>query len=123
MPLRDRVEIEMLAERLWLVAVLGEPDLSNAGRLDEAIARVFAAGSRMLVDLSGASFIDSTVVGSLVRARQRAERDASDEFVIVAPRGSASRRVIDLTRLDARVAVYETRGEARRALTVGARGE
>jgi anti-anti-sigma factor len=51
------------------VVVVGEFDLSNIETLDKALAPVLSGGSTAscLLDLSGVTFMDSSVVHSLVR--------------------------------------------------------
>jgi anti-anti-sigma factor len=113
----DRVEVNQVAPHLWVLAVHGDHDLSNIGQVDEALEAVFAAGSRMVVDFSDAGFIDSTVLRSLLRARVRADERASDDLVVVAPEGTTPRRLINLTGIEDRVLVYESRAEALAALS------
>jgi anti-anti-sigma factor len=108
----DRVEVSNVAQHVWVVAVQGEHDLSTVSQLDDAISQVFAAGSRMVIDLSGASFIDSSVLSSLLRARETANQQSSDDLVIVAPPGTMSRRVIDMTGVGARVPIFDSRQAA-----------
>jgi anti-anti-sigma factor len=114
---RDHVVVNQVAPHLWVVAVHGDHDMSNVGELDETFEAVFAAGSRLVVDLSDAAFIDSTVLSSLIRARRRADESESDDLVIVAPVGTPPRRLIDLTGVDRGVPVYGSREEAFAALS------
>jgi anti-sigma B factor antagonist len=52
--------------------VSGEVDMSNAAELETALDDAYeAAGARLVVDLGGLEFIDSTGVRSLVRLHQR----------------------------------------------------
>jgi anti-sigma B factor antagonist len=106
---RDRVEVDRVAEHVWVVALLGEHDLSTADAVRGAIDEVFASGSRVVLDLSDASFIDSTVLAALVEAYNRAQQQEDDEIVVVARPGSAPRRVLDLAQVALRIDVYESR--------------
>ena len=108
----DLVEVSEIAACLWLVTVHGEHDLSNVSELDDAIGGVFRAGSRVVVDLSEASFIDSSILGSLLRGRQKADGDVSHELVIVAPVGTSPRRLIDITGVAGCLPIFESREAA-----------
>jgi anti-sigma B factor antagonist len=83
-----------------VVVVEGEHDIYTAptlrDRLDEAIGR----GSGIVVDLTGATFVDSSVLGALLDARRRA-LDAGQGFVVsvgdtVEP---GVQRILDITGL------------------------
>ena len=56
------------------LAVTGEVDMSNAAELEAALDDALgAAGPRLIVDLAGLEFIDSTGLRSLVRFHQSEE--------------------------------------------------
>jgi anti-anti-sigma factor len=112
----DRIEVSNVAEHVWLVAVQGEYDLSNVSQLEDAISGVFAAGSRMVIDLSDASFIDSTILSGLLQARERANQQSADELVVVAPPETMPRRVIDMLGLAARIPIFDSRQAALEAI-------
>ena len=68
-----------------VVVPAGELDLATAPALDEALARAFeAAGSgRVVLDLRGLEFIDSSGLRTLLTPRKQAE-DAGARFSLVA---------------------------------------
>ena len=78
-----------------LVRLRGELDVLNASRLRDALIEV--GHSRVVVDLSDVSFIDSSGMASLLGARQ-AITDAGNQFVVRGATGIV-RRVIELTGL------------------------
>ena len=96
----------------WVVTVVGEHDISTAGGLEASLREVQQHGSDVVVDLAGATFIDSTVVAVIVRHA----RLPGEQAAIVAPTGTAARRVIDRVHMDTIVAVCETDEEAVRRL-------
>jgi anti-sigma B factor antagonist len=56
------------------IALSGELDLASADELDAAIRSAEEAGTgRVVVDLSGVSFIDSTGLSVLLRAKKRSD--------------------------------------------------
>jgi anti-sigma B factor antagonist len=56
----------------FVVALTGEVDLHTAPELKAALLRLVAEGpTRIVVDLSGATFVDSTTLGVLLGAVKR----------------------------------------------------
>src|SRR5262249_9860171 len=56
------------------IALLGEFDSASADKLDAAIQDAEETDARrIVVDLSGVSFIDSTALDTLMRAKQRSD--------------------------------------------------
>ena len=83
----------------FVVTASGELDLYGADALREELDRVHECGAvRLIVDLLGVSFIDSTALGLLVGAAKRA-RAAGGRIVLVSddPR---TLRVFEVTGLD-----------------------
>jgi anti-sigma B factor antagonist len=78
------------------VAIDGELDLATVGRLDAALAEVeHDESTTIILDLERVSFIDSTGLRCLLRARRRAEENGRRlELVKVAPE---VQRLFDVT--------------------------
>jgi anti-sigma B factor antagonist len=51
-----------------VVEVIGEVDLSTAGQVEQAITEAAVDGARVVVDLSGVAFLDSSGVTALLRS-------------------------------------------------------
>jgi anti-sigma B factor antagonist len=103
---RVRVDTE---PRAVVVTAVGELDAYAAPELTECFEEASRA-ARVVVDLSGASFMDSTALGILVRAvRELGERKA--EVRVVLPHTSA-RRIFELTMLHEILPVAASREEA-----------
>jgi anti-anti-sigma factor len=102
------LSLHRMAGGVWLVAASGEHDLATVGEFAEAFAEVRRGGTRTVVDLSETTFIDSTVIGELVRHAQ----SDGERVVVVAPAGTMPRRVLDVVRFEEMVPVYETRDGA-----------
>ena len=108
-----RVEIER-HPHLAIVLAAGELDAFAAPDLASALTEV-RGERRVLADLDQVSFMDSTVLGLIVRAaRELGESGA--ELRIVLPGGSA-RRIFEITALDRVLPVAETRVAAVADLT------
>ncbi len=111
------IVLDDVAEDVVVVVVEGEHDIYTAPtlreRLDEAVGR--AAG--VVVDLTRATFVDSSVLGALLDARRRA-LDAQQGFVVcvgddVEP---GVQRILDITGLVPVLPVVNGREEAIRTV-------
>ena len=85
--------------------VSGELDLATAEPTFAAIAADRPDG-RLILDLSGVEFMDSTALGHLVGF------SPDEEIRVVAPDGSAPRRVLEITQLTERFPTFETVADA-----------
>jgi anti-anti-sigma factor len=84
---------------------VGEIDLSSSGLLAAGLESApIEAGGRVVVDLMQVRFIDMTGVACLLRGRERCA-SADARFEVVAPRSGPFRRIADLLRLDAELAI------------------
>jgi anti-sigma B factor antagonist len=93
----------------------GRLDLVSAAPLREAVVRVVAEGSpRVVVDLSGIAFMDSSGVGALVAGLKHA-RQAGGELRI-AGAGEPVLTVLSLTTLDRVLRPYADVGAALQGL-------
>src|SRR5262249_41197477 len=95
-----------------VVAAGGELDLHTAPRLRAQIHEVLAEPGvpQLVIDLSDATFIDSSALGVLVGALKRV-READGQLDIVLPT-SPLRRIFEITMLDRVLVLHETRAEA-----------
>ncbi len=89
------------------IAVHGQADLHTAPALRDALTVAIDGGAAgLIVDLSDATFIDSTALGALLGAVKRL-RTSGGRLAIVC--GSPHiRRVFEITLLDRVFAVHET---------------
>ncbi|HEX3330723.1 MAG TPA: STAS domain-containing protein [Gaiellales bacterium] len=112
------VEIAVdLRDGVPLVRVHGEHDVSNQELLRDGLATALAQGSVVVVDLSEASFVDSSVLHTLASAGHPA-RDAPGRAIVVCARGDGlTRRLLHLAGLDEGVPIAETVEDALRSAT------
>jgi anti-sigma B factor antagonist len=95
---------------VWQVHIRGEHDLSTVQQVAEVLDGLPAA-SRVVIDLTETTFIDSTVIGLLLdRAPRR--RAAGGASAVVSAEATFPRRVIDMVGLPETLPVYETAAEA-----------
>jgi anti-anti-sigma factor len=92
-----------------VVSLHGEHDISSAVLVRERLADARGAGGRIVVDLRAASFIDSTIAGTLVEAF-RADTPPRLQFVM--PADSFPRRVFYRMGFGTGLPVYERLGDA-----------
>jgi anti-sigma B factor antagonist len=107
------IVLEDAAEDVVMVVVEGEHDIYTAPTLRERLDEAIGRGSGVVVDLTGATFVYSSVLGALLDARRRA-LDAGQGFVVcvgdeVEP---GVQRILDITGLVPVLPVVNGREEA-----------
>ena len=101
-----------------VLAAGGEIDLAASPLLHEHIARHVKAGTRHLViDLSGATFIDSTAIGVLMAAAGSLHEAGGGTLAVVCVHGNVL-KIFEISGLQAAIAIYRTREEALSALAL-----
>ena len=101
--MQNQFRVEVKDEgRASVISLTGELDLASSGSLDEQLVRVIGSGTeQVIVDLRELEFMDSTGLGTLVRAHQRAE-EAGQRFALI--RGPQQvQRLLSLTGVAERV--------------------
>jgi anti-sigma B factor antagonist len=107
---QPRILTQQLAGSLWVVALEGDHDVSTADQLETSVMDIFATGTCVIVDLSDATFIDSSILSALARCQQRADHD--EEFIVVAPPGTTAARLFELAGASDLLATFPTRDAA-----------
>jgi anti-anti-sigma factor len=87
-----------------VIRACGEVDIAACPELDQRVGQSLHPGSTVVVDLSEATFIDSSCLSQLVRCQRRAE-EADTTFRLVLGT-EAVRRVFELTALDTAFQIY-----------------
>jgi len=97
---------------LAVVTISGEHDLSTAPNLRRRLDSLLDDGTATVVDLSPATFIDSSILGVILDGRRRAG-EADIGFAVVHANGAdAVDRVLEVTGLRAELPVHARREEA-----------
>jgi anti-anti-sigma factor len=86
------IEVRIHSETVRIITLRGEHDLGTTRAIEVALAT--DGGQNILVDLSGATFIDLSVINTLLRSARAAPRSGSVE--LVAAHRSFPRRVLEL---------------------------
>jgi anti-sigma B factor antagonist len=82
-----------------VVAPTGRLDVAGAPELKDAISKVIKDGpTRVVIDMEGVSFVDSTGLGSVIAALKQI-RSSQGELRLAAPNQQV-RVVLELTTLD-----------------------
>jgi anti-sigma B factor antagonist len=83
-----------------VVVVEGEHDIFTAPTLRERLDEAIVHGGGIVVDLTGATFVDSSVLGALLDARRRA-LEAGRGFVVCVGQSvePGVQRILDITGL------------------------
>ena len=91
-----------------LISILGDVDFTNVASLENALESL-AAQSVVIVSLQDATFIDSSVLGALVRRH----RKGAGALVVLLPRESPLNRIFEITDLHALLDIEPDLGRAR----------
>jgi anti-sigma B factor antagonist len=82
---------------IHVVSLHGELDLASADGLSNSLVEL--AGSTLVVDLSDLTFMDSSGIGALVRARSRIKTKELGDLVLTRP-SAIVRRTLEIVGLD-----------------------
>jgi anti-sigma B factor antagonist len=109
------VASERPSDTLGVVTLGGEVDIYTAPQFKERLLELLDAGvTRLLVDLTDVTFIDSTALGVLIGGVRRVNDAGGDMALVVTSR--PVQRVLSITGLDRVFSVHETREAALEAL-------
>jgi anti-sigma B factor antagonist len=94
-----------------VVVLGGEVDLYTAPELKHELHRLVGEGAtRLVIDMSGTTFIDSTTLGVLLSVVKRVRPDGG-AVVLVCPDRNV-KRIFEITLLDRVFSIVDTRDEA-----------
>lgn len=120
MPAGMRIEH---GEYAAVVVLEGEQESYQSARLAPQLDALLRDGVPVVVDLSEATFVDSTTISVLLNAQGEAQRRGSG-FVLEMDESTAvyARRIFQITGLDALFSIRGTRPEALAAARTGEAG-
>jgi anti-sigma B factor antagonist len=106
-----RVNTERIDDTTAVIAVAGEVDLYTAPELKrELLAAIEQGVRRIVVDLSEATFIDSTTLGVLLSGVKRLRPVGGELAVVCTDRNI--RKIFEITLLDRVFSIHDERGAA-----------
>ena len=95
-----------------VVSVAGEIDMGTGAAFQRGLLRAIGAGrGGLIVDLSRATFMDSSALTSLVNAFDNLRKHGGGRLAIVAT-DARMRALFDVARLDRDFQIYESREDA-----------
>jgi anti-sigma B factor antagonist len=100
-----------------VVALVGEHDAYSSERLENELAVLLDEGQHIVVDLRDTSFLDSTTLGVLLKARHEAERKGLRFALVLASDFTQVHQILSLTGLGSRFASFETVDDALSAVS------
>lgn len=105
-----KVSIDEHAVAYSIVAVRGEVDLHTAPKVQYAIERGAEGVETVVVDMADVTFMDSTALSTLMRAKETLEKDCTS-LRLTTPSG-AVQRIFDVTGFGDYFEIYASREAA-----------
>jgi anti-sigma B factor antagonist len=96
--IEPELEVQRPRPNAAVIVLRGEHDLSTRDALASAVNERIAADELVVVDLSAADFIDSSVLGVLAQANQRA-KTAGTRFRLQLGTAAIVKRVLEISQL------------------------
>jgi anti-sigma B factor antagonist len=116
----DQITVDRV-DSVAVIAMAGDHDVFTAPELRAAVNRPLERSSAVVVDLTNASFIDSSILAVLLGGLRRArESDVGFGLVLDRERTSAVLRILEVTGL---VRVFPIHGTVEEAVASAAAGE
>jgi anti-anti-sigma factor len=110
-PHASRAAVERLAGDIAVVVVEGEMDLATAPVLIRALGEAVDSASQVIVDLTGARFIDSTAIAAIVDSARRLDDSFRSLSVVLDP-ASQPGRVWHVVGVSPPIPRHDSRGDA-----------
>jgi anti-sigma B factor antagonist len=113
---RNRIEVDLGEPGVAVVALHGEHETHGALALERRLLDLAGRGRALVIDLTAATFVDSAVLGALLRARARAGQAGSALVLVLGEDSEQSiPRILRITGLLRKFETAPTRAEAVRA--------
>jgi anti-sigma B factor antagonist len=100
-----------------VLTISGEHDLTTAPDLRRRLDSLLEEGTRTVVDLTPATFIDSSILGVILDGRRRADGAGIGFAVVHSNGGDAVDRILEVTGLRAELPVHARRENAVKAVS------
>lgn len=116
----NRIEVDRSSRDVAVLSVQGEHDVYTAPSISEQVDSLLGERMPFVIDLTPATFVDSSVLRVLLEARRRAEEEGVGFAVALGEDDSgAVRRVLEVTGLIPVLPVHPAKEAAVQAATSG----
>jgi anti-sigma B factor antagonist len=109
------VENELLGDNTRVVSVAGELDMYTAPSFEQQLRDALDDGARVVIDLSGCSFMDSTALGILLSTRKQLDAQNGRLVLVAADRNIL--KLFEITGLEGTFTIVPTRAAATNGAT------
>lgn len=106
------ISIDRAEGGVAVITFSGEHDLNTAPELRQRLAEAVEDGGPVVVDLSGAAFIDSSIIGAVLDARREAQEQGRGFAVALSDGAHPVERVLEVTNLATTLPVHRSREKA-----------
>lgn len=113
------IALERVDRGVAVISFSGEHDLSTAPQLRERLAAEIANATPVVVDFSGAAFIDSSILGAVLDARRQAHERGLGFAVSLSNGAAPVERVLQVTGLHSTLPIHPSRDAAIEAAHAG----
>jgi anti-sigma B factor antagonist len=114
------IALERTHSGLAVLTISGEHDLSTAPNLRRRLDALLDERTGVVLDLSPATFIDSSILGVILDGKRRAAAAGLGFAVLQSDGAEPVMRVLDVTGLKAELPVHDGREQAVSAASQGA---
>ena len=104
------VSVSVLREGVVVVEFVGEHDLTTSDETRELLTRLVGENGLVVVDLSAATFIDSSFLSCLLAAERRA-KESGHEFGLLVGDAPNVHAVLEVSGLSDRFTIFPSRAE------------
>lgn len=113
------VTLERPNGSIAVVSLRGEHDLSTVPSVREKVDEAIGDGAGLVVDLSSAEFIDSSILGAVIEAGRRSEAGGLAFAVALENPAGPVERVLEVTGLAESMPIHESAEAAIAAVAAG----
>lgn len=116
-----QIDVEHLSATTAAVVLRGEHDVYTVPTLRERLDELHAKKLFVMIDLSQTSFLDSSVLGAMLGATERARAEGKGVAIVVGdPPTDAVARIFEVTGLSDVLPTRATRAQAHEVLAAAA---
>jgi anti-anti-sigma factor len=114
---QDTIDVEVHSAHAAIVTLRGEHDLSSRPQVAVALAVARGCGN-VLVDLTDATFIDSSVVNALLHSANTLIRQGARLELVARPDSYATRSLFEIMSVTRLMAMHDTRSAGIASISV-----